>query len=333
MENHIIILGAGVTGLTAARYLQDQGRKVTLLDKGRGLGGRVATRRLGEASNIQGRWDHGAQFATFRDPDLIEHLKKWDSWECMKPWIPGHQNPTLYRQRPLAGMNALAKALATGLEVHRSQQIERIEKAAGGWKLTANSGQIFTAPHLISTIPLPQFHELARNSHLDLTPGEQEKILSVRYDRCLTLLAETDGPSGLAAPGFVQVQNGTIETIIDQHQKGISSAYTLVANATPAFSLEWFRRDRDLAATLLRASLQERIRSRILSVQIHGWKFAKATRRIDANFLRLANDIALAGDGFSAGTPDTSPDLPARIESAMLSGVFAAKTFAPLPSA
>ncbi len=325
MENNILIIGAGVAGLSAARVLQDQGRKVRVIDKGRGLGGRVATRRLGDTHQIRGRWDHGAQFATFRDPEIISQLKEWDCWDLMKPWIPGHQNPNLFRQRPLEGMNAFAKALAAGVEVHRSQQIENIEQLSGGWKLTTTTGQNFEAAHLIATMPLPQFRELAKNSSLRLFPAEIEKIQSVRYHRCLTLLAETDGPSGLDQPGFVQVQNGILETIIDQYQKGISPGHTLVANATPSFSQEWFRRDRNVAASILRASLQEQIQSKILSVQIHGWKFAKATQRIHGNFLQLENGIYLAGDGFAAGNQLTAPELPARIESAILSGISAAK--------
>ena len=57
-----IVVGAGISGLLAARELSDAGWRVTVLDKGRGVGGRMATRRTGGA-----RFDHGAQFFTVRD--------------------------------------------------------------------------------------------------------------------------------------------------------------------------------------------------------------------------------------------------------------------------
>ncbi len=63
-SNHyteILILGAGMTGLSAATELQRAGRRVLVLDKGRSVGGRMATRRMGEAV-----FDHGAQFMTAR---------------------------------------------------------------------------------------------------------------------------------------------------------------------------------------------------------------------------------------------------------------------------
>ena len=55
------IVGAGMTGLTAAAELQKEGIEVFLLDKGKSVGGRMATRRVGD-----GKADHGAQFFEIR---------------------------------------------------------------------------------------------------------------------------------------------------------------------------------------------------------------------------------------------------------------------------
>ena len=62
-STQVLIVGAGISGLMAARELKKNGYQVLVLDKGRGLGGRMATRRMGGA-----RLDHGAQFMTARQP-------------------------------------------------------------------------------------------------------------------------------------------------------------------------------------------------------------------------------------------------------------------------
>ena len=51
-----IIIGAGIAGLLAATMLNRANMSVRILDKGRGLGGRMATRRQDGAV-----FDHGAQ--------------------------------------------------------------------------------------------------------------------------------------------------------------------------------------------------------------------------------------------------------------------------------
>ena len=45
-EADVVVVGAGVAGLQCARRLRDAGLQVVVLDKARGVGGRVATRRV-----------------------------------------------------------------------------------------------------------------------------------------------------------------------------------------------------------------------------------------------------------------------------------------------
>ena len=86
----ILIIGAGLAGLSAASDLQQAGHNVMLVDKGRGLGGRLAGRRIGEAS-----FDHGAQFMTARGPRFQKTVAEWIEAGIAEEWYssyPGHQN-------------------------------------------------------------------------------------------------------------------------------------------------------------------------------------------------------------------------------------------------
>ena len=50
------------------------GHEVVVLDKGRSPGGRLATRRIGEAT-----LDHGAQFFTVRSDAFAARVDRWEA--------------------------------------------------------------------------------------------------------------------------------------------------------------------------------------------------------------------------------------------------------------
>ena len=56
-EHDVVVIGAGIAGLMASSHLSKAGYRVAVLEKARGVGGRMATRRIGEAV-----CDHGAQY-------------------------------------------------------------------------------------------------------------------------------------------------------------------------------------------------------------------------------------------------------------------------------
>ena len=59
----VAIIGAGITGLSAAWRLVEAGIETELFDKSRGVSGRMATRRL-EFHELTLRFDHGSPFLT-----------------------------------------------------------------------------------------------------------------------------------------------------------------------------------------------------------------------------------------------------------------------------
>ena len=66
-----LIIGGGISGLIAATELKRNNFEVTILDKGRGIGGRLATRRIKHSVDIEGIFDYGAQHFTVNNPKKI----------------------------------------------------------------------------------------------------------------------------------------------------------------------------------------------------------------------------------------------------------------------
>ena len=120
--SRIAIIGAGLAGLRAARVLTDAGHVVHLFEKSRAPGGRAATRRA-----PFGQFDHGAQYATFRDPRTRLLVNAWRAQGLLTPWsarIGMHEHGrttaapnTTERLVAVPGMRALGEEMARGLGV------------------------------------------------------------------------------------------------------------------------------------------------------------------------------------------------------------------------
>lgn len=153
----VAVIGAGMTGVTCARGLKAAGYDVTLLDKGRGPGGRLSTRRT-ETGAV---FDHGAQYImpqgeAFRTVlmDLVEsgQAALWkpsfaDSRaRADGDWIVG-----------LPGMNGVIKAMADGLDLATQARVERAIRDEDGWRLiTSSNAEMGPYDIVVSTIPAPQ---------------------------------------------------------------------------------------------------------------------------------------------------------------------------------
>lgn len=66
INNEVLIIGAGIAGLTAARRLAEAGLKVTVIEARDRVGGRILTHRVGDDSI-----ELGAEFVHGRPPELL----------------------------------------------------------------------------------------------------------------------------------------------------------------------------------------------------------------------------------------------------------------------
>ena len=118
----IAVIGAGLAGLACARALRARGATVRLFDKGRGPGGRLATRRA-EAEGLALQFDHGAQYLTARGEGFAVLLAAHGA----APWGAAG------RLVGTPGMSALPRALAAGLDLATARHVTAIEGAPGAW--------------------------------------------------------------------------------------------------------------------------------------------------------------------------------------------------------
>ena len=310
----VLVIGAGIAGLIAAGELQRAGRRVLVLDKGRGVGGRLASRRIGGAT-----FDHGAQFITPRNPRFAAVLEQGRQKGAMEEWcrgfaggVDGHAR---WRGKPT--MSALAKHLALGLDLHLEMPVVALRCADDRWRAETTKGRTFTADAVVLTPPVPQSLALLDAGGIILAPEMRTRLAAIEYERCLVIMAVLDGPSRLPPPGGFTPAYGPIAWIADNQLKGISAEPAVTIHATHAFSLEHWDRDREESARALLDAAAPWLGAGIRTFQVHGWRYSKPMRVDEAPcvFASQSPPLVLAGDAFSGPL----------VEGAALSGWAAAE--------
>ncbi|RYY37814.1 MAG: FAD-dependent oxidoreductase, partial [Sphingomonadales bacterium] len=131
MSSSVAIVGAGVSGLSCARALRDQGHHVTLFDKARRPGGRASTREQAVGDRLYA-FDFGAQYFTARHPDFLDQANGWAERGIAARWPAAGGDAWV----GVPAMATIVRDLADGMGVRWSSHVQSIVRRAGSWSLT-----------------------------------------------------------------------------------------------------------------------------------------------------------------------------------------------------
>ena len=310
----VAVVGAGLSGLVAARSLVAAGHEVTVLDKGRSVGGRLATRRIAGAT-----LDHGAQFFTVRGDAFRAQVDDWLARDLVHVWCHGFDGDGDGHPRycGTGGMNSLAKDLAVGLDVLTSRMVFSCRPTEDGWDVVIDDGTVHETEALVMTSPVPQSWALLVQAEL----GIPDELFRREYHRTIGLLTVLDRPSAVPDPGGVQFDPSDADNpfgfIGDNLAKGVSAEPAVTFHATQPWSEEHWDDDTDDVHT----ALLERARpwigdAAVVEAQVKKWRFAGPVEPWpDACWVDDEHRVVLAGDLFAGP----------KVEGAYTSGLAAAE--------
>ena len=317
--SRILIIGAGLSGLNAANQLVASGHEVTVVDKGRGIGGRMATRRF-----AGGTFDHGAQFFTVRSDELKAQLSNWQNENVAAHWFDGYPTPDNRkpgdhhpRFRGASGMTGIAKFLARGLDVRLNTEITSLRHEDGVWTAKTASGETFGGDKLLLTAPVPQSLALFDSSGETLPTPARETLQPLSYEPCFALLVQLDQASAIPDPGLFYLESEPIYWIADNFQKGISSvAGSVTIHSSSNFAKQHYNYDENIVAGLLLEAAKEYLGSEAREWQLRRWRYSKPENPLQIGALWIPEiSVCFAGDALNG----------AKVEGAFLSGIEAAK--------
>jgi renalase len=298
----VIVVGAGIAGVTCARELVQAGLEVEVHERAVAVGGRMA------APQIEGRAvDMGASYFTASDPDFLRQVQDWCARGLARHWTDRFPEltptglkelaPGPWRYASPGGLRSLVADLAPE-STKLGQLVSRIEPGP------AVDGE--PADAVVLAMPDPQAVRI-------LGPGLPEvrsRVERRSWEPVIALAATFSRRTWEPFEGAFINDHPTLRWVADDGRRRGDHAAVLVAHSTSTFAAGFLTQPS--AAGPGMADALERLLGcgHPRSVHIHRWSFARpAEARQESHFFG-AERIGLAGDGW--GAP--------RVETAWLSG-------------
>ncbi|KZX54810.1 deoxyribodipyrimidine photolyase [Erythrobacter sp. HI00D59] len=305
----IAIVGAGMAGLSCATRLAALGHDVALFDKGRGPGGRMATRRV-EADGTTLSFDHGAQYFTARDPRFVEQVARWEREGVVARWDAAGEDAWV----GTPAMNAPIKAMAGRHDVQFGTRIEQLLRDGDGWQLDGEGAPdrrfdaVVVALPAEQAGPLLQQHASAMGDLADTTSSAPCWTIMAAFEQRLP--SEQDTIRHHGAIGWAARNNA---------KPGRGSAECWVVQASP----DWSRAHLEDEATAVETALLDQLADAIgaplpplLAISAHRWRFARSGAAGKEALWDAQQRIGVCGDWL----------IGPRVEAAYLSGRILAET-------
>jgi renalase len=280
------IVGAGLCGLSLGWDLAEKFSSLNfqIVEKSKGSGGRLATRRIEDR-----RFDHGAQF-----------IKRT---EVSDPWIDIWRGADVLLPFPYEGksrfcghngMTQLTKYLARRLPVNYNNKLVSLKSSVGIWTLKNDQGIESLARNVVLTSPLPQSLEILKNSGLDF----DHRLSEIHYSSALVLLLQAEQDFS-ALPVYQEDVGGGLFSICSQHSKGTSQgfAWTVVMDA------QWSQIHFEMEENQILENACKLIRQRLPKllfghVHLKKWRYCQPLKTWPHLFESPAPNLYLAGDSF-----------------------------------
>jgi len=258
-----------MAGLACAEGLIRNGHEVVLLDKGRGPGGRMSTRRLNTVAG-EAHFDHGAQYFTIRDQRFGARAGAWIADGAVAPWPSAGSEAFV----GVPAMNAPVRQMADGVTAHWARQVTQVERSGQGWRLRVELGGVFEVDVIVFAMPAEQTSAMLASAAPDLAA----RASAARSEPCWTVM--------LAFAEAVAVDQNCWRgkdsvgwAARNSSKPGRIGPESWVVQAAPDWSAQHLDADPDWIAVALKASFSELLDTELppcVGLASHRWRYARS---------------------------------------------------------
>jgi predicted NAD/FAD-dependent oxidoreductase len=314
-----LVVGAGISGIACATAMAEAGVIPLVVDRGRAVGGRMASRTLRDTGTaFDGRVvDIGASYFTVSTPEFRAVVDDWLERDLASAWtdsfhVAGSEGIEAVRTGPV---RYAAKGGLRSLVVDAASALPDVWSSIDIASVSADETSMIVDGERRSAValcmPNAQAHRLIDPALM--SPGLQSSLSGITYEPVIAVTAVFDEQCWEDFDGVFVNDDPVLTWIANDGSRRGDNAPVLVAHVNPVLAARHLD-DPASVLPLVLATLR-----RVLSltaqpswVDAHRWTFAKPMAAHAEPFHLEENRLlALAGDAWAAGP---------KVETAWLSG-------------
>lgn len=309
----LLVVGAGISGVTAAQSAIEAGSRVKVVDRGRRIGGRMASRRLRDTGTAQdGRVvDYGASYFTVSDPDFRAVVESMVDVGVVHAWTDTFH---VHNEGSMVGVKTgpMRYAAPGGLRIiveHLARDIEDIDTGTHLESVDIRSDGVRAADYQAGSVALCMPQPQAER----LVPAGTLPEVGLTWEPVIAVTLVFDQKEWIEIDGVFVNDDPVVTWIADDGSRRGDGAPVLVAHVNPVFAAGHLK---DPSGVLPQTIAAVR---RVLQIEplpswtwAHRWSLAKPLAALDEScWIHEALPLGLAGDAWAGGP---------RVEAAWLSG-------------
>jgi predicted NAD/FAD-dependent oxidoreductase len=314
-----LVVGAGIGGIACATAMAEAGVIPVVVDRGRAVGGRMASRALRDTgTSFDGRVvDIGASYFTVSNPEFRAVVDDWVTRGLARPWtdsfhVASSDGVEAVRTGP---MRYAANGGLRSLIADSASKLPQVWSSIDVLSVSADDTSFIVDGERRSAValcmPNAQAHRLLDPSLI--TDSRETALTGITYEPVIAVTAVFDEHCWEDFDGMFVNDDPVITWIANDGSRRGDDAPVLVAHVNPVLSARHLENPAAVLPLVL-ATLR-----RVLSltaqptwVDAHRWTFAKPmTAHLEPFYLDEGRALGLAGDAWAAGP---------KVETAWLSG-------------